>query len=312
MRFKSAKTGPYQVLAVSGTNTISFAISADKAGTKGLLGFAVERSDPDAEQDFYAFGFKVFPSLIPKPDDKTRVKTSRHPVQSFVWDDFTAKPDHKYEYVFHPLKGTPKKLDRSGQPVAIRVQTEPLFSTLEHDIFFNRGVASSQAYTREFGNKKPEPAQGRQAGRGEGMAEPPARRRHPEVHRRRRFGRHAALLLLRVPLPARGRGAEGSRRSRRSSAADRRCQEQQAQGQERQGAGGFPARRKPRHDREGGPAEGQRVPARGQDQRHPAQQVHGAAEGPAAKACRGVDRLDQHLRRRHPRPDQCRPLGARS
>ena len=114
MRFKSAKTGPYQVLAVSGTNTISFAISAAKAGTKGLLGFAVERSDPDAEQDFYAFGFKVFPSLVPKPDEKTRVKTSRHPVQSFVWDDFTAKPDRKYEYVFHPLKGTPKKLDRTS------------------------------------------------------------------------------------------------------------------------------------------------------------------------------------------------------
>ena len=128
MRFKSAKTGPYQVLAVSGTNTISFAISAGKAGTKGLLGFAVERSDPEGKQDFYAFGFKVFPSVIPKPDDKTRVKTSRHPVQSFVWDDFTAKPDHEYEYVFHPLKGTPKNLDRSAEPMAIRVRTEPLFT----------------------------------------------------------------------------------------------------------------------------------------------------------------------------------------
>ncbi len=82
MRFKSAKTGPYQVLAVSGTNTISFAISAAKAGTKGLLGFAVERSDPAGKQDFYAFGFKVFPSLIPKPDEKTKVKTSRHPPRS--------------------------------------------------------------------------------------------------------------------------------------------------------------------------------------------------------------------------------------
>jgi hypothetical protein len=160
MRFKSAKSGPYQVLAVSGTNTISFAISAGKAGTKGLLGFAVERSDPEGKQDFYAFGFKVFPSVIPKPDEKTRVKTSRHPVQSFVWDDFTAKPDHKYEYIFHPLKGTAKKLDRTAEPVAIRVQTEPLFSSLEHDIFFNRGVASSQAYTREFGNKKPSQLKG--------------------------------------------------------------------------------------------------------------------------------------------------------
>src|SRR4029079_15848636 len=115
MRFKSAKTGPYQVLAVSGTNTISFAIAADKvAATKGLLGFAVERSDPEDKRDFYAFGFKVFPSVIPKPDENTKVKTSDPPVQSFVGDDFTAKPDHKHEYIFHPLKGAPKNLDRSG------------------------------------------------------------------------------------------------------------------------------------------------------------------------------------------------------
>jgi len=72
MRFKSAKTGPYQVLAVSGTNTISFAIAAAKNGTKGLLGFAVERSDPEEKQCFYAFGFKVFPSVIAEPDEKTK------------------------------------------------------------------------------------------------------------------------------------------------------------------------------------------------------------------------------------------------
>ena len=36
------------------------------------------------------------------------------------------------------------------------MRTEPLFSKLEHDVFFNRGVASSQAYTRKFGNKRPD------------------------------------------------------------------------------------------------------------------------------------------------------------
>ena len=102
------------------------------------------------------FGFKVFPSVIPEPDDNTTVKTNDHPIQSFVWDDFTAKPGRKYEYFFHPVKGTPKNLDRSARPIAIEVRTEPLFSTLEHDIFFNRGVASSQAYSRKFDNKQPD------------------------------------------------------------------------------------------------------------------------------------------------------------
>jgi phosphatidylserine/phosphatidylglycerophosphate/cardiolipin synthase-like enzyme len=156
IRFKSHKIGGYQVFAVSGTNTISFGIDYDDANRKGLLGFAVERIDPTENQRFFMFGFKVFPSVVPKPDEKTAVKTFDHPVQSFVWDDFTAKPGRDYEYVFHPLKGAPKNLDRSAKPISISVRTEKLFSDLEHDVFFNRGVASSQAYAREFGNKKPD------------------------------------------------------------------------------------------------------------------------------------------------------------
>jgi phosphatidylserine/phosphatidylglycerophosphate/cardiolipin synthase-like enzyme len=155
MRFKSKKVGGYQVFAVTGTNTISFGIDFAGADTKGLLGFAIERSDPAENQKFFTFGFKVFPSVIPNPDGKTTVKTFDHPVQSFVTDDFTGKPGREYEYVFHPLKGTPKNLDRSATPISIKVRTEPMFSDLEHDVFFNRGVASSQAYTREFNNKSP-------------------------------------------------------------------------------------------------------------------------------------------------------------
>ena len=155
MRFKSRQSKPFQVFAVSGVNTISFGIKADEKAKKGLLGFAVERIDPAADEHYTMPGFKVFPSLIPKPNEDTHVSTWDHPIQSLVWDDFTAKPDHEYEYVFHPLKGKPKNLDRSAKPISIRVMTEPLFTngTGSHDVFFNRGVASSQAYRRKFGTK---------------------------------------------------------------------------------------------------------------------------------------------------------------
>jgi len=156
MRFKSKKVDGYQVFAVSGTNTVSFGIDFDSTKTKGLLGFGVTRKDPGKEKPYDMYGFKVFPSIVPKPDEKTSVRTSQHPIQSFVWDDFTAQPDETYEYAFHPLKGTPKNLDRRASPIPIKVRTEKLFSNLEHDIFFNRGVASSQAYVRKFGNKKPD------------------------------------------------------------------------------------------------------------------------------------------------------------
>lgn len=155
MRFKSKPSNGYQVFAVSGVNTISFGVEASAAARKGLLGFAVERHDLTENEKRVMPGFKVFRSVVPNPSAKTEVSTWDHPVQSFVWDDFTAKPEHSYQYVFHPLKGSPKNIDRSTKPIPINVETEPLFSTNVHDIFFNRGVASSQAYQRRFGDLKP-------------------------------------------------------------------------------------------------------------------------------------------------------------
>lgn len=156
MRFVSREVGGYRVFAVTGVNTVSFAIDFSNADTGGLLGFAVERYDPAENERYFVYGMKVFRSVIPKPDETTSVSTYDHPIQSFVWDDFTAKPERRYEYFFYPLKGKPKNIDRSAPAIPVTVETEPLFSTLEHDIFFNRGVASSQAYERRFGNDKPE------------------------------------------------------------------------------------------------------------------------------------------------------------
>jgi len=156
MRFQSKVVGGYQVHAVTGINTVSFGIGRVGADTTGLLGFAVEREDPVEHERYYVRGFKVFPSLIPDPGPDTFVSTFEHPIQSFVWDDFTAKPARAYTYVFHPLNGSPKNLDRSAEPIPITIQTEPLFSGWTHDVFFNRGVASSQAYSRRFHNLTPD------------------------------------------------------------------------------------------------------------------------------------------------------------
>ncbi|HKR81421.1 MAG TPA: phospholipase D-like domain-containing protein [Candidatus Saccharimonadales bacterium] len=159
MRFVSRKTNGYKVYAASGTNSVSFAIGFDDANTKDLLGFAVERHDITENERFFMQGFKVFAEVIPAPNQNTVVSTYDHPIQSFVWDDFTGKPDHSYEYFFYPVKGTPRNLDHSESPIKIAVQTEPLHSkTDKHDVFFNRGVASSQAFARRFHNTSPDKA----------------------------------------------------------------------------------------------------------------------------------------------------------
>jgi phosphatidylserine/phosphatidylglycerophosphate/cardiolipin synthase-like enzyme len=159
MRFKSSLQDGYCIYAVSGVNTISFAIDFKNADTQKLLGFAVERDDPQEQERYYMYGFKVFKEVVPNPGEYMLVSTFDNPVQSFVWDDFTAKPDYQYTYFFYPVKGKPRNLTRE-RPIRITVKTEPLFSKQEHDIFFNRGVASSQAYARRFNNLEPDKLEG--------------------------------------------------------------------------------------------------------------------------------------------------------
>jgi phosphatidylserine/phosphatidylglycerophosphate/cardiolipin synthase-like enzyme len=153
MRFRSRPAKAGQVYAVSGTNTVSFAIVASDLTKDGLLGFAVRRYDLDDGTDKWMAGFKVFRSLIPEPTPETHVSTYDHPVQSFSWDDFTALDGHRYRYVFHPVKGTAADLRRPGPALTLSVRTEPLYGDT-HDVFFNRGVASSQAYVRSYGTDR--------------------------------------------------------------------------------------------------------------------------------------------------------------
>jgi phosphatidylserine/phosphatidylglycerophosphate/cardiolipin synthase-like enzyme len=155
MRFSTPSTDGFRLFAVTGVYTVSFAIDATEAARSGLLGFALERIDPFEHERYVMPGFKVFRSVIPNPAPNIMVSTWDEPVQSFVWDDFTAKPDREYEYLFYPVRGVPKNLERAD-PISIRVRTEPVFSDRTHDVFFNRGVASSQAYTRRFGNRRPD------------------------------------------------------------------------------------------------------------------------------------------------------------
>jgi phosphatidylserine/phosphatidylglycerophosphate/cardiolipin synthase-like enzyme len=155
MRFRSTPSGSVQIFAVAGTNTVSFGIAADSDARKDLLGFGVERVEKPSGRRSWVEGYKVFASLIPHPDKDTRVSTHDHPIQSLVWDDFAVRPDHTYEYVFHPLKGDPAHPDRTTPAATITVTTEPLWGET-HDIFFNRGVTSSQHYATSFKNLPPE------------------------------------------------------------------------------------------------------------------------------------------------------------
>jgi phosphatidylserine/phosphatidylglycerophosphate/cardiolipin synthase-like enzyme len=121
---------------------------------QGLRGFAIHRRDHTEDEGYYLRGLKTFAATDPGLPAGSSYSTRDHPIQGFSWSDYTAKPGHKYTYRIEALTGDPATLTVSSD-VAVTVSTEaPAGGT--HDIYFNRGVAASQAYAQRFGNRRPD------------------------------------------------------------------------------------------------------------------------------------------------------------
>lgn len=150
MRVRSV-SGGVTVQAVAGNHGVFLGLDLDPAARQGCLGFAIHRTDHTEDEQYWLSGFKTFRSVVPIPDPKQMYSSWDHPVQSFYWGDYSAKPIHEYEYRVVPRYGAPGSLtvqDAVEATVAVRTG-DPATGT--HGIYFNRGVAASQAYARKFG-----------------------------------------------------------------------------------------------------------------------------------------------------------------
>jgi phosphatidylserine/phosphatidylglycerophosphate/cardiolipin synthase-like enzyme len=160
--------------AIAGTHVVVLAWDlrpgqANQKKLKGLLGFALERSELVNGAPIETYWMRAIKRFRDK--DKglpagTPVSTAEHPIQSFQWGDYTVRAERHYRYRIVPLYGTPKLLQPDeASAVTIEVHTEPNISTpavaaasgIHHDVFCNRGVIGAQAYAREFQNKAPNP-----------------------------------------------------------------------------------------------------------------------------------------------------------
>jgi phosphatidylserine/phosphatidylglycerophosphate/cardiolipin synthase-like enzyme len=160
------------VRAIGGLHVVTVAwdfVEGQAAKKKGLLGFAIERSEIEQGhviERYFLRGIKRFKFKDEGLPPGTPMPTSEHPVQSFQWGDYTAKSGHTYEYRVVPVYGKPKLLELDdASSTTVRITTEPEQGRASddgqaaHDIYFNRGVAGSQAYARKFGKTKPDEAQ---------------------------------------------------------------------------------------------------------------------------------------------------------
>jgi phosphatidylserine/phosphatidylglycerophosphate/cardiolipin synthase-like enzyme len=154
MRYKLTENN-ITVTAIAGTYVVVLSIEMEQADTAGLLGFAIQREDLKRDEKYYLQAFKRFAFADPVEQTGALFSSFEQPIQSFLWEDFTASPGVDYKYAIIPVTGKPKNLVY-GQPCTIAVTTEDEDDqTKKHAVYFNRGVAGSLAYARKFGNKKP-------------------------------------------------------------------------------------------------------------------------------------------------------------
>ncbi|MCA9200394.1 MAG: hypothetical protein KDA87_22795 [Planctomycetales bacterium] len=140
--------------AISGTYVVILGIDMDQADCDGLLGFAIHRTDHTEDEAYWMQGIKTFAETDPGFVAGSTYSTRQHPIQGFSWSDYSAKPGHDYTYRVEAVFGTPTDL-RSEARVQVRISTESPEGG-DHDVYFNRGVAASQAYARRFGNRRPD------------------------------------------------------------------------------------------------------------------------------------------------------------
>ena len=156
------KSGPLSVRGIAGAYVVLLGIDMEQASAAGVLGFAIERTyhGKNGDSQEWLPALKVFPNV---PVTNGPVSTQQHPIQGFFWGDYTAHPGHDYTYRVVAMRGNPGALN-PGEAVEVRVTTENEDDGT-HAVYFNRGVAGSQAYAREFGDKKPDEVPNREAWR---------------------------------------------------------------------------------------------------------------------------------------------------
>jgi phosphatidylserine/phosphatidylglycerophosphate/cardiolipin synthase-like enzyme len=145
------KTGSLSVQAIAGAYVVLLGIDMEQAASDGVLGFGIERIEHGhGNSRAWLQALKVFTDV---PVEEGMVSTEHHPIQGFFWGDFTTRYGHEYTYRIVAMRGDPGAL-RASETVEVRIATEKEDEG-QHAVYFNRGVAGSQAYVRKFGDRRP-------------------------------------------------------------------------------------------------------------------------------------------------------------
>lgn len=135
MRFTQSNS-QLSVRAISGLEMVLFGFNVPDNQRTNLLGFRIRKRKRDST--YYELN-----------DGKCFKGTDESLIQDFLWGDYSVDPAKTYHYQISAVYGSPGQTTES-EVLEFEVKTEdPQHKA--HAVFFNRGVAGSQAYSKRFG-----------------------------------------------------------------------------------------------------------------------------------------------------------------
>lgn len=153
MRAKATE-GDLHIHAIAGSHVVTFGFDWPEERAGELQGFALHRTNHLTGRADWIEAQKRYESTDPGADKGKRVSTRQHPVQSFLWADYTVEPGVEYTYRVLALGGNPDDLVELSE-ASVRVATIKETES-GHLVHFNRGAVAAQEYARRFNNTPPE------------------------------------------------------------------------------------------------------------------------------------------------------------
>lgn len=146
-KLKTNAQDDFRVKAYAGTNGVLLAMDVDESRRQGLLGFAIKQKEGTKDWQ-WLLNSLTFPDVAHTIPKWNATPSNVAPIQKFRWADYTIKPNTTCKYRVHLVYGT-ADAPELGESLEVSVTTNDGLPQDQH-VAFNRAVAASQAFGRQF------------------------------------------------------------------------------------------------------------------------------------------------------------------
>ena len=146
-KLKTNSQDDFRVKAYAGTNGVLLAFDLAESRRQGLLGFAIEQKEGSQKWQ-WLLNSLTFPDRAHTLPKWNATPSNIAPIQKFRWADYSIEANTACKYRVHLVYGTPDAPEL-GESLEVAVTTDD-GKPKDHRVIFNRAVAASQSFGRQF------------------------------------------------------------------------------------------------------------------------------------------------------------------